>query len=587
MQKIINEIVNDLIQLDPEFASMEQDLHKLVKKLLAAKPDAKIDANFKKRLQNELRAEATSLKNKQSLKYQTSFFNIFTRLRQQPSPRLRSSRGFGGLHNFLSINEFNMQKLAYTFAGATLAVLVFFTWQQFDGSDRFTMQVANEAVEEMDDSAALETKIEHVEAQAFGSLAREASEDFGMASSKGGGSFAVPESAMMSDTLIAPEYTVNKFVYRGSLNLPVGSVEVLKRVKGTIPTSSLIGSLSRFDFDLMELGSLRNAELQNFNIAEDREFGYMAMVDLNEGMISINQNWQKWPDPYRDCDYRSSPDCYDDMRLGKNDMLSDREILRIANAFVKDMGINLDYYGEPEIVNHWRDEVARFGGDDVYYPESISVTYPLKIQNQLVYSQGGGSEGLSVNVDQRHKKVSGAWGLQTQSYQASEYAAVADEMLFRKFLERGGLWGWMPEDATKIREVPLGDPETVLMKHWKYVGNDNQELIIPALRFPILEKPEHYYQTAVIIPLVEDILREQDQDRPYPEPYFLEKAEAILEESIGMANPASKKCEDDGYMLEIITDEEGNESGFCKNLEGKGCDEWEYFNGECEIPAVG
>ena len=38
MQKIINEIVNDLIQLDPEFASMEQDLHKLVKKLLAAKP---------------------------------------------------------------------------------------------------------------------------------------------------------------------------------------------------------------------------------------------------------------------------------------------------------------------------------------------------------------------------------------------------------------------------------------------------------------------------------------------------------------------------------------------------------------------
>ena len=50
MQNLINEIVADLIALDSEFASLEEDLRKLVQKLLAAKPDAEIDEAFKKRL---------------------------------------------------------------------------------------------------------------------------------------------------------------------------------------------------------------------------------------------------------------------------------------------------------------------------------------------------------------------------------------------------------------------------------------------------------------------------------------------------------------------------------------------------------
>jgi putative hemolysin len=553
MQNLINEIVADLIALDSEFASLEEDLRKLVQKLLAAKPDAEIDEAFKKRLQNEIYAQALELQKS-----------------QKDSPKFKIS------------NPFKMQKLSYTFAGAALAVLVLFTFQQFGGIERIAMNV-------MDD-AAVEMGIEKVESQAFGSLVREETAE-GAVGRGGGGGGGSPE--MMSDSMMAPEYTVNKFVYSGSLDLPLGTVEVLKRVKGDASTGSLINSLARFDLDLVNLAALQGAKLQNFNLVEDREFGYMVMVDLAESSISINQNWRKWPDPYRDCNYEAEQNCYEDLRLGESDMLADSEILRIAVEFVQQMGINLDNYGEPKIIQNWKEELARVVDGDFYYPESISVTYPLKIQDRLVYSQGGGTEeGISVSVDQRNKKVSGVWGMQTQRYQASEYAAVADEALFRKFMEQGGLWGWMPEGAMKIREIPLGDPAVVLMRHWKYTDGESQELIVPALRFPVLEVPEgetYFYQKAVVIPLVQEILEESGNNYPIPEPLILESDMKILEgeEAVGLANPASVKCEADGYILEIIKDAEGNESGFCKNLEDKGCEEWEYFRGECEIPAVG
>ena len=76
MQKLINEIVTDLIKVDPEFAGMEKDLRKLVQKFLAAKPEAKIDAVFKKRLQNELRARAAELKIKRGSDSKKPF-NLF------------------------------------------------------------------------------------------------------------------------------------------------------------------------------------------------------------------------------------------------------------------------------------------------------------------------------------------------------------------------------------------------------------------------------------------------------------------------------------------------------------------------------
>ncbi|MFH1375795.1 MAG: hypothetical protein ABIH35_03960 [Patescibacteria group bacterium] len=490
-EKLVTEIVNDLIAVDSEFAGMGEDLQKLVKKLIEARPDAILDENFKKQLRSELRIKAQELKGE-------------TTEDSESSPEQIS-------------NLFKMQKLIYSLAGAALAVIVFFSYQQY-GSEIFLMKGLD-----------FETGIEKVESQAFGSLAQDvpAEAAFGRGGGGGGGGGA-PE--MMDMSMPAPEYTVDKFIYKGDISLPVGGINVLRRVKDAVSTGNLVRSLTKLDFDLADLGVFQEAKLQNFNIVEDKDFGYMASVDLRESNISLSQNYQRWPDPYRDCSYESEPDCYDSLRLGESDMLTDSEVLRVAAEFVNQFGINLANYGEPKIAYSWKEELARMEAEeDFYFPESVSVTYPLLIEGMPVYNQGGGEEGLNVTVDQRNKKVSGIWGLNTQLYQSSEYEAVSDEALFRRFLEKGGLWGWIPpEDAeVKINEIILGEPEEVLMKHWKYEDGENEELIIPALRFPVLETAEdrYFYQEAVVIPLAAEILVEREAEPPFigiPEPMPLE-----------------------------------------------------------------
>ena len=44
-----------------------------------------------------------------------------------------------------------------------------------------------------------------------------------------------------------------------------------------------------------------------------------------------------------------------------------------------------------------------------------------------------------------------------------------------------------------------------------------------------------------------------------------------------MANPASVYCEEQGGTVNIVKDEEGNESGMCKLADGTEVEEWEYY----------
>jgi putative hemolysin len=50
---------------------------------------------------------------------------------------------------------------------------------------------------------------------------------------------------------------------------------------------------------------------------------------------------------------------------------------------------------------------------------------------------------------------------------------------------------------------------------------------------------------------------------------------------VGLANPASVYCEDQGYVLEIRTGEDGGQYGVCIFPDGSECEEWAYYRGEC------
>jgi putative hemolysin len=50
----------------------------------------------------------------------------------------------------------------------------------------------------------------------------------------------------------------------------------------------------------------------------------------------------------------------------------------------------------------------------------------------------------------------------------------------------------------------------------------------------------------------------------------------------GLANPASVYCEENSGTVEIREDESGGQVGYCIFPDGSECEEWAYYNGECQ-----
>ena len=53
------------------------------------------------------------------------------------------------------------------------------------------------------------------------------------------------------------------------------------------------------------------------------------------------------------------------------------------------------------------------------------------------------------------------------------------------------------------------------------------------------------------------------------------------EPAVGLPNPASVHCEEQGGTLEIRTGDDGGQAGYCIFDDGSECEEWSFFRGEC------
>ena len=56
---------------------------------------------------------------------------------------------------------------------------------------------------------------------------------------------------------------------------------------------------------------------------------------------------------------------------------------------------------------------------------------------------------------------------------------------------------------------------------------------------------------------------------------------AVTTATAGIANPSATFCINKGYNYTIVTAPDGNQSGICIFPNGKSCDGWAYFRGEC------
>lgn len=497
MHTQLDKILADLYQSDPSLQQHDAVLRKLVVELLEVKPETHFDENFRQELRRKLMALAETQESKPSL---TSLF---------------------------------MKRFQLAGAGVALVALVIASAWYFNDLKNPASNLT---------SMFSGPKITRAEDNAFGSLSNLQENNRNQSGGGGmGGSGNNPVPTMASDSssesgigmgtpgsdkMIAPEQAVNfKYVYKGEeLTLIQDKVDVLKRQKNAGSTG-LGDFVSRISMGLIDVNSFNNTQLQTVTFAEDRDNGYIVNLSMSEGTVNINENWSKWPSlTMPACAVPLSSRemaCPQPRRIQLSEVPADQVLIGAANDFLDNHSISRAAYGQPLVNNDWRVQYESTADKSNFWiPEMVNVIYPLTIDGQQIHDEGGNLTGMNVAVRFTPEvRVSGVWELTTQNYQSSSYQGETNVSRIMGLVEKGGFRNYYYADpnATKTVEIELGTPEVSYVKLWNYSNGANEELLVPALIFPVTKEPEdagpyYWYRKNIVIPLVKEILDNENND---------------------------------------------------------------------------
>lgn len=514
MNEQIKIFLEDIYLVEPNLRNREDELLEIVGNLIKLQPEIVLDEKFKEELLKKF---------------------------------LQKAENFSINKSFNFIHMFNNYKIGY-WAGAIgiLALLIVPTVFWFNGQKINSFKTSGSF------------QVAYNPPNAFGSLlggvgtsggaqplnTMSASESTGLKADssvsyttgalvgRGGGGVAVGSSGSVdSIKMIAPIYynpVMYKYVFDGELNLPeADSLPVLKRNLGAGYGQETSGILSAFNLNLINLSAFNNSEVQFISLSEKKEGGYNISIDLNNESVSIGKNWVGCIGEVCAMEYQP---------LTEKDMMEDAGVIAIAEEFLRKMKVDITAYGQPYVRDNWRQNyLLTADKTNFYFPETSSVVFPFIFDGKKVYEQYGGEpDGLSVNVNVKTKQVADVYNLRTQNYLSSAYEIVKDEELILKIAGQGGTGMYVPETAEKIVELKLVDPQLVWARIWKYDLGKSEEILVPALMFSVENPPaEMYYKRNVVVPLLKDLLINENNNYPRPMPLIREGGgEAGVVESV-------------------------------------------------------
>ena len=478
MDNEIKKILEDLYSIDGSLKKQETELIKIIKALIASRPEAKYDENFRQQLRADLLEKFSQLKEKDN-NYKKSFNFKF------------------------------MKKTNYVFGAVLLAVLII--------TPLMLLQRQPQNIQ-LD----FGPQISRLGANAFGQIGISPS---GLGSAEGGDALASdrPSSGEGTEPVFAPdikgygdggggtngsarmilpeEYIYYEYNFTGEMPEINNQLDVLKRTKN-YQSAGLNSVLSKVNLGLLDLSSFARSEVRNFSLIQNQKFGYEIYVNLYEQSISINQNWAQWQDSFNETSY---------MGLSIDQVPADDKIISLADKFLADYKVDLSMYGQGEIEDSWRLYYARAENKtEIYIPPASSVVYPLIINGKTVYDESGNKYGIRVSVDFNTMKATGAWGIEANKYQSSAYDMETDQTILEKFIRQGGLYPtYYDAPGVKKEIVDLSEINLAYVKVWSYNNGENNEFLVPALVLPIPEESRDSWKRNIIIPLSKDIISER------------------------------------------------------------------------------
>ncbi|MFP4514663.1 MAG: hypothetical protein ACLFNO_01500 [Parcubacteria group bacterium] len=466
----INQILKDLYEIDPNLKKQEKELREIIKKLLASKPEVKIDQEFVRDLREKIVQD-----NKKQVAFKFNYMN----------------------------------KLIYAGIGMAVMALVLIPYYNNKG-DNFSLDkfAKNDGV-----------NIEVVDEKAFGTLADLSSNPTGNleSSNQAGGETGImglgsaemrsSEESSDSSASIMPMPTPVQYEYEyvgDSFEIEKDNTEVVKRIKSADFLADSVVSLNSLDIGGIDYSNFNNLKVNNISLHEDKDSGYIVSIDSKEQKISIYKNWQSWPE-----------ESALNERLTISDVPSDESIIAIADIFIDNYDLDMSPYAEPVVNKSWLKNYERLENkDSAYIPQTITVIYPLIINDKEVYNEHNNEYGLSVQVDIRNNKVTSVNEIVEHNYQSSDYEVVQEENRIIDIAERGGYRNYTrrgSDDAEK-RTVELGTPSLEMVRVWKHSPNGSEELYIEAYIFPVLNNEESsFYRDYLIVPIVEELVAEDEK----------------------------------------------------------------------------
>lgn len=351
---------------------------------------------------------------------------------------------------------------------------------------------------------------------AFGSLVATDEPQTGDTLGMGGGKEITSEEAVLSDGLLPAEYypTISyRYVYEGTLpDFSTFPSFVYKRSSMIEAPESIARAVSSSTIGSFDFSRLDNLTLQNMYLAQEGDRGYAVGVDFTYGSLYINQNWNTWTE-----------DMY--TPLAFSDLPPFEQVIAVADAFLADFGLDRTGYGSGVIT-----DADLFTENSLYIPDEATVVYPKNLEGYTVWDLYGTPQGMMVGVNLRTLQATRLSVELDGQFASSSYPMVTDEALVRGVIERGGLYGWSDLSADTIYTVKVGDPVYGLAHYFLYQDGKTVYLYLPALYFPVIEVPEgaEVWQDAVVVPLVEEVLREVEEG--YPILYDKSAVELITEE---------------------------------------------------------
>lgn len=340
----------------------------------------------------------------------------------------------------------------------------------------------------------------------------------GVGGGYGGGSDTTKRSSLIYP-VPQPAYT---FKYTGDpISLTDKTVEVLRRVKGASLAPAFNSVIKQLNVSGINLSSFGASKIQNLVLAGSEPDGYTITIDFFEGFIGISKT-TPFPGPRcmapEKCLYNQPP--------AINQKPDDTKLINAANKFLEGHGINTSAYGEPIIQDDQRviyKQTMEGQRDisyspDYYIPDAVTVLYPLILNGQTVYEQGGMFPmSLQVQVSVYDLTITSVWNMTIQQYESSKYEAETDSA---KIIAAAENWGWggyviMAESVrpVQVTQASLGTPSRGYLRMWNYNNGANDELYVPALVFPVMKAPiGSYLPKYIVVPLAKDLITQQ-----YPE----------------------------------------------------------------------